>query len=239
MSQIYFLAALAASALLSGCAVYTPSLPTVPLVQQGGQAEVQASLATFTKPGLSVAYSPLRHVVLTADGSFGIRSRSDNPYRTRRQASVGGGFYAVVGQYLHLAALGSYGTAYSALRDQGSHDTITYQARYRPVSAQLSISFLGEGASGGLVLRHTWLDVRELRRNGQPVTGLATAYFEPTAFVRTGRGPWQGQFSLGLPMVDSNARLDLPRRTQRYLATNAVVVGLGVVLRPHLLGQGH
>ncbi|GAA4372247.1 hypothetical protein GCM10023186_01510 [Hymenobacter koreensis] len=197
----------------------------------------------FSKLGMDLAYSPLKHVVLTGAGSFGLHSRTDNPYRTRYTTSLGGGLYTMVGKALYLSVLGSYGIAasrvsyngYSALDTLPGQVLTEYRAAYRPYSGQLCLAFLGEGVSGGLLVRQTWLDVRRLTRNGGPVGGQATEYFEPALFLRFGRRAWQGHATLGFSSPNANMRLGLQREEQRYLAANTLMIGMGLVVRPHLL----
>ena len=61
--RYFFGFSLVSAAVLSGCAVYVPTVPSTPLVQKG-QVELTAGLRSFTSLEAGAAWAPTAHLLL-------------------------------------------------------------------------------------------------------------------------------------------------------------------------------
>lgn len=240
--------------LLSGCAVYVPTIPSTPLVE-AGQVEVTAGLRGINSLEAGAAWSPVPHLLLSTEAAWQPNSQSTtvNNVTTKyndshQQVGFGVGTYRVPTARLplYLAAVGGVGFASMDLHSvdfgivsayvpipvpiQGAY----YQASYRRYYGQLYAAYKTEGISGGLSVRGTWVDYTRLLADGLPIAPAARFFLEPTLFLRTRPGVLQGQFTLGISAPTGRQPTEL--RAQRT-APASLLIGAGIVFRPDMLGH--
>ncbi len=241
----------ATAALLSSCAVYVPTVPSTPLLTKAGATEVTASIRGLSSLEASAAYSPAANVLLTAEGALQSSSGSRttggttfNYHSVHKQAGVGLGTYRLVGatKTVYLGAIGGFGFAQASVYDPHDDDFLFggnlpvtfYQASYQRYYGQLYAAHLGEVVSYGASARGTFVHYSQLRRNDQAIASPTHFFVEPTLFLRVGRGPIQGQGTLG---VSIPTNFDAGSRDQRNLSPVTMLISAGVVFRPQLLGH--
>ncbi|GAB3637683.1 hypothetical protein GCM10027422_32730 [Hymenobacter arcticus] len=245
----YFLAA--SLALLGGCAVYVPTIPSTPLVE-AGQVEITAGLRGLNSLEAGAAWSPVPHLLLSTEAAWQPNSRSttvNNVTTTyndsHRQVGFGVGAYRAPTARLplYLAAVGGLGFASMDLHSvdvgvlyilpvpvQGAY----YQASYRRYYGQLYAAYKTEGISGGVSVRGTWVDYTRLLADGLPIAPAARFFLEPTLFLRTQPNVVQVQGTLGIsaPTGRQSTELQAPRT-----APVSLLIGVGIVFRPDMLGH--
>lgn len=96
----------------TGCTVYAPMQPRMPLVRQRGQLETGASIQPLGRVEATAAYSPAAHVVV-AGGLTGAARLADQHFLATRQFELGAGLYQPLGPRWLLSSLGGYGQAYA------------------------------------------------------------------------------------------------------------------------------
>ena len=248
---------LAGAAWLSGCAaVYVPTTPGTPLLEKG-QVEVTAGLRSFRYAEAGAAWSPISHVLLTAEvaSSNGNTTVTDAQGRTtkydepHRQGSLGLGFYRApsASRRTYLAAMGGIGwgrTKFFAYDYYQSASVFfpfpvptrsgVYDARYRRYYGQ--VYFAGpadaRGQQFGASLRSVWLDYTRLTYAGQPIVPANRVFVEPSVFWRFGRGALRCYVSGGLSVP---LRIEPANPANARTASQSYLVGGGLVLRPDLL----
>jgi len=242
---------LAGTALLSSCAVYVPTVPSTPLVTEAGQVEITAGIRGFSSLELGGAWSPANHLFVTAETALQQSNGSETSNNTtfkytnvHKQASVGLGTYRLVGpeQKGYLAATGGFGFAKADVYDPhlgylilpifGRAPITYYEATYQRYYGQLYAAHLGRVVSYGASVRGTFLHYSLLRRNEEAITSPSNFFIEPTLFIRVGSGPLQFQGTAGL---SAPTHVDYDAGSRNNLSPVSVLVGAGVVFRPHLL----
>lgn len=246
-----------AAALLGGCAaVYVPTTPSTPLLEKG-QVEVTAGLRSFRYAEAGAAWSPVNHVLLTAEvaGTNGSTTVTDAQGMTTHydeghgQGSVGVGLYRAptASRRSYLAALGGVGwghTRFFAYDDYKAASVFfpfpvptrsgVYDAQYRRYFAQVYFASPAEekGPRVGASLRAVWLDYTRLTYADQPIVPANRVYLEPSVFWRFGRGAlrYYATGGLSLPLHDDPANPASSRTASR-----SYLFGGGLVLRPDLL----
>ncbi|WP_426061056.1 hypothetical protein [Hymenobacter sp. B1770] len=224
---------------LSGCAVYSPTVPSTPLVQKG-QVELAASMRTLLSLDGSVAYSPINCFLISGEGA--IRQTGGNKVvngmktgftDTHRQVSSGVGAYQEFGanRSLYAAAVGGVGVAAANVHYGLLGSLSEYTANYTRYYGQLYMAQRGQLISGGASLRATWLSFNSLLFDHTPIAPVARLYFEPSFFLRAGKGALQTQLTVGI---------SVPARTgsnydAKYLSARSSLVSLGLVFQPALL----
>lgn len=244
--------ALAGAALLGGCAVYVPATPSTPLLRSQGEVEVTASLRPQGSFETSAAWVPAGHLLLTAEGSLQQGSGSETRGNVttdfqslHKQAGVGVGTFRLLGadQSGYLGAVAGLGLASASVYDNhfdplgllfgGANQLVHYQASYQRYHGQVYVAKTTPLLSYGASVRGTFVHYSRLMRDATPISTPTNFYFEPTVFLRIGRGAWQGQVVLGFSQPNRVDR-DSPDYTNVSPATT--ITSVGVVLRPHLLG---
>lgn len=226
---------------LSGCAVYSPTVPSTPLVQKG-EVEVTASTRTLLSLDGSVAYSPVHHLLLSGEGAIrqGGGNKLVNGVKTEftdvhRQASLGIGAYHEFGPdgIFYAAAMGGVGMAAVNVHNGLLGTLSEYTANYTRYYGQVYVAHRGQFFSGGLSMRVNWLAFNSLLLDNVPVAPIARSYFEPSLFLRAGQGALQGQLTLGISLPD--------RPSSAYdansLAAKSSLVSVGLVFRPALINK--
>ena len=226
---------------LAGCTVYSPTVPSTPLVRKG-QVEVVAAMRTLLSLDGSVAYSPANHMLISAEAA--IRSGGGNmtvngmkvPYTDRhRQGSLGIGTYQEFGpeRRFYAAAVSGIGMATVNVHNGLFGQLSEYTASYNKYYTQLYVAQRGGFVTGGVSLRTTWLDFNQLRLDGAPIEPVTQFYIEPSFFVQAGKGALQSQLTIGISVP--------ARRSTAYdskiLAAQSSLVSVGLVFRPGLLRE--
>jgi hypothetical protein len=241
----YFL--VAGAMLLSGCAVYVPTVPSTPLVRQG-QAELGANLRAFSSLEANIAYSPLNHLLVNTEVGFqqtdwsetkGGMTTSGTDWH--RQANLGlGTYYETVGPTpLYLA--GVVGLGYASAKAH-TFDPLfllpqsfpQYQTHYLRYYGQVYfVKAINQRITTGGSIRATWVRYGSLEQNGVAFDSPGTKFFlEPTFFGRIGRGPLQLQGTLGWSMPTTKSKDEVAA----VVTPTSLLLSIGVIFRPHLLG---
>lgn len=224
---------------LNGCAIYSPTVPSTPLVQKG-QMEVVASMRTFLSLDASVAYSPVNHLLISSEGAVrntggnevvsGVKTRFTDVHR---QVSLGLGAYHEFGpaRALYAAAVGGIGVADANVHNGLLGNLSEYKANYTRYYGQVYIAQRGNFVTGGGSLRATWLHYNTLLLDNAPVGPASRFYVEPNLFIRAGKGALQTQLTLGISIpARGSSNYDA-----KFLAARSSLISLGVVFRPALL----
>jgi hypothetical protein len=202
------------SALLaSGCTVYVPMQPVMPLVSRRGELEAGASGQLTGRLEATAAYAPLRRVVLTAALTAAPRLGREY-FLVTRQAELGAGTYQPLGDDWLLSATGGYGQAYCHrgyvdLGVFGPGNYSDYTARYHKYFGQIGLARVGATQSIGFTYRlvkvhFSYLDDTEY--GPLPLPGMLRhelAYFGRFA----ARKRWQLTFTSGFS-VSGTPKLD-------------------------------
>ena len=229
---------------LAGCSVYLPTVPSTPLVQRG-QVEVTAGLRTLTTLEAGAAFSPKSHVLFSAEAALqrvtSTETRNNVTTKnldTHQQVGLGVGAYTVTKapNPLYLAAVAGVGYADVDIHDYGILSaTRHYQAQYQRFYGQLYLAALEPGGSYGISVRGTWVDYRQLLEDGVPIEATNRFYLEPHFFGRVGSGPVQGYATLGVSLPAVRERTS--SSSTSALAPSTLLLGAGIIFRPHLLRQ--
>ncbi|MDO7846505.1 hypothetical protein Q5H92_09065 [Hymenobacter sp. M29] len=249
MKTRYFFPALCTTGLglLGSCAVYVPTIPSTPLLNKKGEVEITAGIRSLTSLETSVAWSPAPNLLLTGEAAVqtinGSETRNNATFdyqSTHRQAALGVGTYRLLGQNQagYLGVVGGVGFASASIYDPKltiiipfSGPLTHYDARYLRYYGQVYIARQTPVVNYGASLRGTFVDYSHLQRNGETVAPLNRFYLEPTVFVRVGRRAVQGQATFGVSQPLHNDRSN-PEHLN--LAPVTTLVGVGIVVRPHL-----
>ncbi|SES89404.1 hypothetical protein [Hymenobacter actinosclerus] len=239
----------------ASCAVYVPTVPTTPLLRQKGEMEITAGTRSFASLEAGAAWVPVGRLLVAGEAAFKPASDSktnNSIYRDyHRQAGLGLGTFWLLGrnQTSYLAAIGGVGLAASQVYDPSVDVAVIllpfpplgtpkqgslYQARYRRYYGQLYWAAQQERSSFGFSVRGTLVDYYKLHRDQLPISTANRFFLEPTCFLRYGRGPIQGQVTLGIsvaPGADSSS----PDRNN--LTPISTLIGVGVVVKPSLWFQ--
>lgn len=222
--------------LSTACSVYVPMLAPTPLITEKGKAEVGASLRLPTQLEVYGAYSPVKHVLVFADGAhfWGIPANGASLSSTQGEAGVGG-YTAFGGDRWYVGGLAGYGanTFHSRLYNPPSTPLKEYRTRYSRTFGQLYLSWHHNSFGLGASYRISGVNYRSLTRNDVPVNDKTASLFgNAMLFMRAGSGPLQLQLQAGTSSPIPGAG---GRETDVY--SSEPVLGVGVVLRPHLLGN--
>ena len=230
------LASFCLSLMGTGCKVYMPTLPYTPLVHERGQAEVGASVQLLGQVAGYAAYSPAKHLLVTASAAKSIGSSGGENHTKSTQGDAGLGYYYTFGNNnrWYVGALGSYGLAYTFSRFYVANSPIKeYRAHYSRYQGQISIARQGRAVAFGTAARLTNLNFASLTFNDVPVQEpVADLYGDYLFFIRVGKGAIQGQYQVG-----ASTPLSSFFHSDSDLSSTATLVGLTLIIRPHLLGH--
>ena len=237
--------------LFSSCAVYLPATPSTPLLRSQGEVEVTASALPPGKLEVSAAWVPAASILLTLEAGMlqtsndevGNNANSEDQNQ-HRQVGVGFGTYRLLraDKSVYLGIVGGMGISWASIYD-GEFDShlvaftrspqlTLYKAAYQRSYCQLYVAKTSRLLSYGASLRSTFVHYRTLTRNDVPITSTASFYLEPTAFMRIGRGAWQGQIVLGTSLPNA---VDANSPDMANVSPFSMITSVGIVLRPHLL----
>ncbi len=242
-----------AGLLLSGCAVYVPTVPSTPLLTKN-QVEVTAGLRGVNSLELDAAWAPTNHLLLAGESAFqGSTTQTTtngvtNTYRdSHRQVSLGLGYYRAPTEQSswYVAAIGGMGLASVTLHsvdfDIASaflplplpYVSGRYEASYLRYYGQCYVARpLGPMLVGGASVRGTLVDYKQLTFDGQAIAPTNHFFAEPTLFMRVGHGVVQAEGTLGLSLpLSGNEANPANKRT----APVSGLVSIGVVFRPDLV----
>jgi hypothetical protein len=203
----------ASSLLATGCTVYAPMQPVMPLVSQRAQFEAVASGQFTGRLEATAAYSPLHRVVLTGALTAAPKLGSER-FLVTRQAELGAGAYQLLGDSWLLSATGGYGQAYChrGYVDLGIFGPGTYSeytARYSKYFGQVGLARLGALGSVGLTYRLAKVNfnyLNDAEYGPLPLPGMVR--HELAYFVRLNTAKrWQVAFTTGVS-VSGTAKLD-------------------------------
>ena len=233
----------------TGCTVYAPMQPVMPLVRQRGQAEAVASTQVTGRVEATGAYSPVRRVVLTAGGTLAPKL-GDRYFLVTRQYEVGAGLYQPLGPRWLLSGLAGYGQAYCRrgyvdLGIFGPGVYSEYEAAYSKRFGQLGIAHVEDDWALSLTYRLVRVNFDYLHdADYGPLPLPAMTRHELTLSNRFGLGArpvprWLLTYAAGLSLA-STARLDDTGGASPYHVAYeanrnllpAFFMSLGVVFRP-------
>lgn len=196
MKSAHWLLALLAIVLGSSCrSLYIPNGPNVPLMSEGDELQLGASIGT-NGYAAQIAYSPYYHWAIAATGNtFTIRGGSGY---SRNQVSfrhiygeAATGFYTRLGKYARLELLGGYGEGNSGHPEDNKR-------LYRKVFAQPSIGISGPWLDAGFTPRLSFVNHYLTFADGlKTKSDLPSAFFEPTLTLRAGYEEMKFQFQYG------------------------------------------
>ncbi|KUG07236.1 hypothetical protein ASU33_12750 [Solirubrum puertoriconensis] len=225
---------------LIGCGLYVPTLGPTSMVQARGQAEVGGFYRPLVMGEVYAAYSPLNHLLVAGSASRAWDVSGGDTKITFHQVDAALGYYTVLGreQHWYISGLGGYGRARTHSRFETSSSASAskvYSLRYNPAYGQAQFAFQHENFALGTVLRLTSLRYTELEFNGQAPTGaVGDLYLGNYWYMRAGSGPIQLQIQVGasrpLPAAQPHMEYELN--------TSSPIMGIGLLLRPHLLSRG-
>jgi len=230
---------------VSGCAVYVPTVPSTPLLRNKGEVEATIAVRNLSSLEAGAAWSPVSHVLLTGEaalqtskGSETYNNVTTNYRNVHRQVGIGVGTYRLLGkdQSTYLGIVGGVGVAnvdvYNTRVLPYPTPVVRYQASYLRYYGQGYVARQNAWGSYGMSLRGTVVDYRQLLRAGVPLDTAAHFFVEPTLFVRVGRGALQAVGTLGFSIPSYLVPLNTERRIMSPVTS---LVSVGVVVRPHLL----
>jgi hypothetical protein len=217
------------------------------MLRDKGQAEVVGSVFLAKRLEGSIAYSPMRHVLVRAAGGL----RPGKPDSTRRYFRLQQ-FEASAGTYWPLSAqwlvggLGGYGRGNSSRRFEEDRfeslvDTITpyhYEARFRKLFGEVFAAYEGERTTMGVTYRLSRVWFPTLTNNGLPINLKRMTRNEPMFFVRywdrEGVFPWaQLQLAVSMSWSTDYTKKDVHKKTSSHLKEPQVLTSLGLVIYPH------
>ena len=242
-SKASTLAALAG--LLGSCSVYAPLQPSTPLLHAKGEAEVIGSAYLSGRLEGSVAYSPLKHVLVRVAG--GQRTGGgDSTYFRIRQAEAGVGTYGRLAEEWLIGASVGYGLGTSGRRFEETRALIfrpdppvtnEYKARFEKVYADGYIAYEGGRTTIGGAYRLSQVRFSTLTNNGVPVPMRRMTRLEPMLFLRFGNTrsgvPWvQGQLATSIS-VSSDYLRNRADPQLNDIKEGRLFTSIGLVLYPH------
>ena len=220
----------------SSCAVYMPTTPGTPLVQQG-EIEITAAVRGASSLGIEAgaAWSPISHLLLTGESGLHYcvnKPNGKNYPSLHKQAGLGVGVYQVLGvsHPIYVAAVAGMGRASASVYSVellGAPNK--FEADYSKYYGQIYAALQGRRFSGGLSLRGTHLNFQHLQLDGNPVSKAASFYVEPTLFGRMGTGPWQIQSAIGLSVPNYT---DPSVGNNYYINPTTFLISAGLVFKP-------
>ncbi len=203
----------------TGCTVYAPMQPTMPLVQAAGQTELGASLQPNGRLEATAAYSPAAHVLLTAGGTMCPKLGSNN-FLVTRQYEAGAGGYLPLGSSWLLNGLGGFGQAVSnrGYQDLGSSYS-EYNARYSKLFGQVGLANVQGYRSIGFTYRLTqvrFAALSDIRLGALPLSDMLrheASFFHRETWGSNAR--WETQTLMGIS-VSGTPKLDANRGYPNY-----------------------
>lgn len=220
----------------SSCAVYMPTTPSTPLVQQG-EAEIIAAVRGGSSLGIEAgaAWSPISHLLLTGESGlhYSVNKPNDKNYPSlHKQVGLGVGVYQVLGvsNPIYVAAVAGIGRASASVYSVellGAPDK--FEADYSKYYGQIYAALQKRNFSGGFSLRGTHLIFQHLQLDGIPVSSAASFYVEPTLFGRLGTSAWQLQSTIGLSVPNyTNPSV----KNDHYISPTTLLVSAGLIFKP-------
>ncbi|GAB2957342.1 hypothetical protein GCM10027048_24820 [Hymenobacter coalescens] len=243
------------AAALTGCTVYAPVQPALPVINGAGQTELRASAQFTGRLEGNAAYSPVNHVLLLASGDW----RPQYPIagarlHRNRQIGLGLGTYWSLrpGWTVQASAGDAWAKGARTVERLGifyGGYQYEYFARYRKPYAQLGVVYQATRAAAGMGYRYAQVRFTSLTAtdpNQQAAYRLPASQqerHEPGGFVRVRLGPpqaperWDAEVSAALSL--SRRRSAVAQETapteQELVGFNrgaAVLLGLGITYRP-------
>ncbi|WP_157547635.1 hypothetical protein [Hymenobacter sp. DG25A] len=253
MNSHYFRAAwsIVLLGLATGCSIYAPMLPIAPVLRDKNQAEVAAAVHINGRIQGNIAYSPIRHLLLTTAGSYQERgSTEDTTHFYNRQYEVGlGSYWPVAKSWLFSGQLG-YGQAESQRGFKGIRNFLVsdpgydkYKTHYNKFYGQVAASVDIKRVTLGLSYRRTWIDFKSLTYNGEPLPFRRMIRDEPMFLLRTGITRQTASFlklqaTLGCSFNSGNGldnADDLLNRHRVHVREDMLTYSIGLIFHPHFL----
>lgn len=243
--KIYLLLVVAGS--LASCSVYAPLQTSAPLVHDKGEAEVVGSAYLSGRLEGSVAYSPLKHVLVRAAGGFR-PSSADSTYFRIRQYEVGVGSYRYIREQWLVGGMLGYGQGRSTRRWRDDFESIwrdsvltnQYKARFHKLFAEAYVANDAGWTTFGAACRLSQVRFADLTNRGLPVPLRRMTRLEPMLFMRVGgqgRLPWlQGQIATSVS-ISPDGRTRSPNADIRATKEGRLYTTVGVVIYPHLFRE--
>jgi hypothetical protein len=241
----------------TACTVYTPMQPHAPFIRAKGDGEVSVQVQPTLRPELSVAYSPLNHIVVMGASSWRpplalTKDKKSDGFRVAQYEVSVGAHQAIGHNWTGMVAAGA-GQAYVQrnVSDGPFSFNSDYQSHYGKQFGQISLCHQYKTETWGLGFRMTRVSFQDLSATDRG-TGKLTTYvlpssqqwrYEPFAYVReTFGGPqghWQLQVSAAFSFCQPNREtaapdLDEYQFRQQYNRGNALLMGMGMT---YLIGR--
>ncbi|RPD47058.1 hypothetical protein DNI29_12950 [Hymenobacter sediminis] len=233
--------------LAGGCSVYAPLQTSAPLVHDKGEAEVVGSAYLSGRLEGSVAYSPLKHVLVRAAGGFR-PSSADSTYFRIRQFEAGVGSYRYFREQWLIGGMVGYGHGRSTRRWRDDFKDIwqdsvlanEYAARFHKLFAEAYVANDAGWTTFGAACRVSQVRFSSLSNRGIPVPLRRMTRLEPMLFMRVGgqgRLPWlQGQIATSVSIAP-DGRTRSPNTDIRATKEGRLYTTVGVVIYPHLFRE--
>jgi hypothetical protein len=188
------------------------------------------------------AYSPIKHLLVTAKGATTLTGSAKGEGRIIKgtQGDLGLGLYTTFWKgHWYVGILGGHGLAQSFNRKSEPNTPLKeYRARYNYTYGQLYLALQNKDAALGVCWRLSKLDYNSLTFNGQPVQEpVADLYSDFSVFLRfivIKNGALQAQLQVG----PSGPLLKPFKGKDTDLSSTATLAGLSLIVRPHMLGKG-
>lgn len=244
----------ASTLLLSGCAIYAPTVPATPVLEKN-QVEASVSLRMLIAPEATLAWAPTDHLLVVGEGavqsstgSYTTQGQTINYKDYHRQGGFGLCYYRAptATSAAYLAAVGGVGFASTRLHAEDIEVASPwlpfpfpvyageYKASYRRYYGQLYAAWPhpGRRVMAGVSLRGTVVDYSQLTLNDSTFAPTNRVFLEPSAFVRFGRGPVRFQLTGGFSLPFTADRDD---PSDKRTAPTSFLFSAGLVFRPDLL----
>jgi len=238
--------------LLSGCTVYVPTQPHAPVIRAANQAEFGASIQPLLRTEVGGAYSPVKHVMVMANGSWRPALRlqvEELRYFRTLQAEAGAGTYWSLGPQMVLTATGGYGVAKAEriVSKPGLFFNFsnTYVSQYRKAFGQLGLTVDNNSATYGFGYRLTQVNFTELTASDYNNASYLLPdnrqwRHEPYSFIQLRMGHqqpvsrWQARLSGSMSFcVPGRGKIPDPYEPIRYRVDFnrgvSISLGLGII----------
>lgn len=238
---------------LTSCSVYLPLQTSAPLVHGKGEAEVVGSAYLSGRLEGSVAYSPLKHVLVRAAGGLRLDNR-DSTYSRSRQFEAGAGGYCYIKEQWLVGGLMGYGYGLGERRYQKTRlaaafiipylaagNIVVYDSRFHKLFGEAYIANDAGWTTFGAACRLSQVSFASLTNHGVPVPLQRMTRLEPMLFMRFGgqgrRLPWlQGQVATSVSMSPEGRSRSLNPEI-RDNKEGRLFTTLGLVIYPHLFRE--
>lgn len=226
---------------LTGCGVYVPMRPVMPLVSAQNPVELHASVQYDGHVEVMGAYTPLPHVLVTGATAVAVKFSEQN-YLVSRQAEIGVGAYWKLGNKWLLNGIGGVGTAYGERKDFNSGYN---RGNYQKLFGQVGLAYQKHNNVVGITYRLGNLDYRNIQHNDRPIPPFHDVRHESSLFWQYALGnqqKWYLQSVFGLSLSSLRPPSDdtyRPFASDKWFAAGGgeYLFSIGAVWRPSIGGR--